>query len=474
MHKHKAENRQASRLAVVRDENGACALSLAIMRPETARFRGVKRLRRRTIGGLLAALVVCGLAGCGRKQADRAEVKLTLGCWEGPEGLASLTKLLDRYKQQHPNVSIEIQQVPGLQYYQRLKIQIAAGVAPDIMQLAYNELPTFAERNALEPLDGLIARDHFPISGMFPEVVPALKYKGRCYGLPRGWTTFVLYYNKDMFREAGIPFPHDGWTWDDFLSACRKITKDTDGDGKPDRFGCDAPTQADGITTWIWQNGGLMFTPDMKRCLLDSPASIDAMQFLSDCQYKYRVFPSPEQAQDLGGGGEMFKNGKQAMFIQGRWACQLFRDAAYADGRKIDWDVAELPVHKRKATVLFANCYVLRKGGPNLEEAWKLMQWLTGVEGQKRQAATGRDMPSFVSVGNSPIFLNPNQLPEHDGIFLKAAKSALPVDTDPNFDAYGELINAELAEIFIAHKDPSKSMREVTPKINAILRRSQQ
>jgi multiple sugar transport system substrate-binding protein len=212
-----------------------------------------------------------------------------------------------------------------------------------------------------------------------------------------------------------------------------------------------------------------MFTPDMKRCLLDSPESIGALQFLADCQYKYRVFPSPEQAQDLGGGGEMFRNGLQAMFIQGRWACQSFRDATYADGRKIDWDVAEVPVHRKKATVLFANCYVLRRDGPNEAEAWKLMQWLTGVEGQKHQAATGRDMPSFVQVAKSPIFLDPNYPPQHDEIFLKAAQTARPLEIDPTTDAWTEIVNAEISNIFIAHKDVKKAMRDATPRVNAIL-----
>ena len=133
-------------------------------------------------------------------------MRLVLACWEGPEGLASLTRLLDRYKAAHPNVDIEIQQVPGSQYYQRVKIQFAAGVAPDIMQLAYNQLPTFAARNTLQPLDELIERDGFPVDEMFAELLPALKYQGRFYGLPRGWTTFVLYYTCLLYTS---PSPRD-------------------------------------------------------------------------------------------------------------------------------------------------------------------------------------------------------------------------------------------------------------------------
>lgn len=428
---------------------------------------------RRLVLIVLVACVCFTIAGCaGRRQAADRSVHLTLACWEGPEGLASLSVLLDRYQKQHPNVSIEIQQVPGNQYYQRLKIQFAAGVAPDIMQLAYDQLPSFAARDTLHPLDRLIERDGFPVDGMFPELAPALKYHGDYYGLPRGWTTFVLYYNKDMFREAGAPFPHEGWTWDDFLLACRKLTKDTDGDGRIDQFACDAPVQADGIAFWIWQNGGRMFTPDMRKCLLDSPEAIGALQFLSDCQRRYHVFPSPDQAQDLGGGGEMFRNGRQAMFIQGRWGCLTFRGARYADGRAIDWDVGPVPMNKQKATVLFANCYVLRKDGPNLEEAWKLMQWLTGPEGQAHQARTGRDMPSFVSVAESPDFLDPNNPPENDREFLEAAAYSRPLEVDSNSSAVNEMLANEITQIFAWGKDVRAAMKTVVPKIDRIQERS--
>lgn len=420
------------------------------------------------LAGYAVLTAAFGLAGCAKKTARQDRVLLTLACWEGPEGMESLTRMLNRYKAQHPNVDIEVQQVPGTQYYQRLKIQFAGGVAPDIMQLAYDQLPTFADRKTLHPLNALIERDKFPVDEMFPQLLPALKYKGEFYGLPRGWTTFCLYYNKDMFRKAGVPFPREGWTWDDFLDACQKMTKDTNGDGRIDQFGCDAPTQMDGIMYWIWQNGGRAFTPDTKKCLLDSPEAIEAVQFLQDCQYKYKVFPSPDQAQDLGGGSDMFRNGRQAMFIQGRWGSLFFRTAKGMDGKPLDWDVGPVPMRKQKATVLFANTYVLRRDGPNLEEAWKLMQFLTGPEGQRHQARTGRDMPSFVSVANSPDFLDPNYPPDNDRQFLTAAEYARPLELNPNSSAISELIRAEIVQMFTAKKDVAQTLRSAAKRIDKL------
>jgi len=438
------------------------------IRPNASGAEGFRSAGLRALLALIAAIMLAMAGGCGGNTDTGKAVRLTLACWEGPEGLASLNRLLDRYRARNPHVTIEIQQVPGSQYYQRLQIQFAAGVAPDIMQLAYDQLPTFAERNTLEPLDRLIRQDGFPVSEMFPELLPALRYKGKFYGLPRGWTTFVLYYNRDMFRKAGVPLPREGWTWDDFLTACRRVTRDTNGDGRTDQFGCDSPAESDGIAFWIWQNGGRMFTPDMSRCTLDSPEAIEAVQFLADCQYKYGVFPSPAQAQDLGGGGEMFMNGRQAMFIQGRWACLKFRDAKYPDGTPIDWDVGPVPMRKEKATPLFANCYVLRRGGPNAEEAWKLMQWLTGYEGQLHQSRTRRDMPSFVRIAESKDFLDPGQPPDNDREFLRAATYARPLEVDSHTGAVYQLIRGELAQVFTAKKDVPTAMRSLARQINSV------
>ena len=114
---------------------------------------------------------------------------------------------------------------------------------------------------------------------------------------------------------------------------------------------------------------------------------------------------------------------------------------------------------EKKATVLFANCYVLRKNGPNLfEEAWKLMKWLTGPEGQRHQARTGRDMPSFINVANSPDFLDTKHPPRHGDVFLQAANYAHPLEIDANSSAWGELIDGELTQIFLAHKDVKQSI----------------
>jgi hypothetical protein len=99
------------------------------------------------------------------------------------------------------------------------------------------------------------------------------------------------------------------------------------------------------------------------------------------------------------------------------------------------------------------------------------MKWLTGYEGQKHQARTGRDMPSFVRVANSPDFLDPANPPEHDRVFLDVAKYARPLEVDANTGTVNELITNEIMQIFTAHKDVRRAMRSLASTINRIQQR---
>jgi len=94
------------------------------------------------------------------------------------------------------------------------------------------------------------------------------------------------------------------------------------------------------------------------------------------------------------------------------------------------------------------------------------MRWLTGIEGQRHQARTGRDMPSFVEVANSADFLDPVNPPEHDRVFLDAAQYARPLEVDANTGANAEIIANEIAQIFTARKDVRRAMRSIVPVID--------
>lgn len=142
-----------------------------------------------------------------------------------------------------------------------------------------------------------------------------MRYQGGVYGLPWIAQPVILYYNKKLFQEAGVPFPDDSWTWDTFKDAAAKLTRDTDGDGKPDVYGFTLNGWPP-VAMFIWQAGGDLVGPDGTTAPIDSPEAIQAVKFYQELIYNPKYAP-PQEVINEQGFADMFKAGKVAMFMGG-------------------------------------------------------------------------------------------------------------------------------------------------------------
>lgn len=139
----------------------------------------------------------------------------------------------------HPDIKVRIENVTYDAYWPRFLTMVAGGIPPDVIFLESTRLASFASKGTILDLDPFIEADEeINMADFYPLALDALRYKGRLYALPNDIAVFAMFYNKDMFDEAGsIPHPQKGWTWDDFLEISKKLTRDIDGDGKIDQFG---------------------------------------------------------------------------------------------------------------------------------------------------------------------------------------------------------------------------------------------
>ena len=141
-------------------------------------------------------------------------------------------------------------------------------------------------------------------------------------------------YNKSLFDKERLPYPNDGWTWDDFLKAAQELTKRKN--GRTVQFGALIPSYYD-VMNVVRTFGGDIFNRELTSCILDSPETRSALQFLSDLQNRYKVVPTPGQ---LGknrsrAGIQMFMTGRLAMFVAPAFALGALRDI-----KDFEWDVA--------------------------------------------------------------------------------------------------------------------------------------
>ena len=87
---------------------------------------------------------------------------------------------------------------------------------------------------------------------MSPKMAEAMRYRGKLVGLPTDFSTIVMFYNKDWFDRCGVPYPHDNWTWQEYLEIAHRLTRDTDGDGRIDVWGTSNQPVYNRWPAWVW------------------------------------------------------------------------------------------------------------------------------------------------------------------------------------------------------------------------------
>jgi multiple sugar transport system substrate-binding protein len=309
-----------------------------------------------------------------------AKTILRVGTGDSGEGLNPHQEIIQGFEDENPDILVQLEAVAGRDYYARLLTQIAAGDAPDLMQIGDDAVPMFVGRGAFLPLDSLIDGD-FPLDLdiYFPGVLEPGQWEGQQYLLPKDFSPLGVYYNKALFDRFDVPYPQDGWTWDDLLATAQALTHDTNGDGRTDIWGIQLPASwTTGFEYWVAAAGGQLISDDGQSFVgyMDSPQVQRAVQFYADLYNTHQVAPPPADLNLFGGGNAQFDNGQAAMRIFGRWP-----QSGYLDNPEIDLGVVGPPQDARRANVLFWGGFGIYSGSRDPEAAWRFLRHYTGSEG---------------------------------------------------------------------------------------------
>ena len=167
----------------------------------------------------------------GGEAAAAGPVTITWALWGSPEEVASHQRVADAFMQAHPEIKVEIWNQPWDDYFTKIQALWASGdtkVIPDVAFLW--PTPRYAAEGVLENLDPYIEQSGYNLDDYWPGLLESAKYNGSVYGFPRDIESNIIYYSKDIFDAAGVAYPTNDWTWDDFLAAADKLTqKDANG-----------------------------------------------------------------------------------------------------------------------------------------------------------------------------------------------------------------------------------------------------
>ncbi len=365
---------------------------------------------------LLSGLCLLGGCGQGQTRSDDGKPRLVYMMWGTTDEYYTVEKYIESFNEKFPDIVVDIMHCPG-GYNDKLQTMIAAGTPPDVMYIGKDEFPAYVHRGALMNLSTLMEQEtEFGEDDFFPVLVEQFKANGICYGIPKDYSPIVLYYNKDMFDKAGISYPTRDWTWNDLLKASKALTV-KDEAGRPLEYGVIADLNWTFWAPWVWQNGGELMTRDLSKWLLADPqyidANTDALSFYYDLIFKHEVAPKPSVTMDMG-CADMFASGRVAMCTYGRWVCQNFKNI-----KNFAWDIEELPKGKQRGTTICTVAYSISSKCRYPQEAWELVKFLTGKEGQIAVAAGGQAVPSRIEVAESDFFLKSPLVSDDESVSRK-------------------------------------------------------
>jgi multiple sugar transport system substrate-binding protein len=344
-------------------------------RSQTARrFRPGRGLLAGLAGLALLAAAACQAAGGLVGPAQPVTLRFTY--WGSPVEREATERMVQAFEAANPDIQVEALHYQNAEYIDQLSALFSRGTPPDVGYLFETYAPDWASQGRLLDLTDVFAADP-ELSGRLPDTYYAYA-PGRLLGTATAIEIMVLFYNKALFDQAGVPYPpadpDQAWTWDEFIDAARRLTVDVEGnhpgdaDFDPNRvvtFGVAFDTsQWYGYFPFIYSNGGEVVNEDGTALLLDSPEAIEAIQELSDLMWVHHVMPTPEQARSLPARDVMLQTGQLAMDIGGQWAL-----LDYASMTGVEVGLAVLPKFQRPATIMLGSPTVIFAGTRHQEAA---------------------------------------------------------------------------------------------------------
>lgn len=367
---------------------------------------------------MLVAPLLAGGAGCRRQDG----VKLKVANWAGPEGIAIEEANLEEFRQAHPHVRVTLEPIPR-DYQQKILTSIAGGTAPDVFLLDAITVPDFIEAGALLDLSPYVERVGIDLSDFYPHILGIAERGERLYAFPKDFTPMVIYYNKKLFAQANLDYPDEAWSWDDFLQAARKLTRDLDGDGRIDQYGVMPFTRFYLWPPWVWSNGGDFLDPSGRRAsgYLDSPETAEALEFLLDLIIREKVAAGYAAAESAGDELGLFLSGRVAMAESGHWWMPQLKKAI--EDKRLEPGIVALPIPPggKHVTVFYQAGWAVSRQTEHPALAVQLAAFLSSVQTNRRRCEQGVAIPANRSLAEEIISRDKSGL---EKIFFREVQAA--------------------------------------------------
>ncbi len=402
--------------------------------------------------GLLAA---CGgdndgseAAGNGgdENNGEQEEVTVRLTGWQSsPTEQRYFEETIAAFEEEYPHITVEVDTIAD-QYMDVLRTRLIGGEAADVFFLDAFEAPGLIDAGVLEPLEGYVT-DEFNIDDFEEPLIDAFRRDDELWGLPKDTSTLALFYNKEHFEEAGIDNPPE--TWDEMEEIAAELTTE-------DRYGFGIVTDLARLYFIAESLGGDVVQDNMAN--FTDPAVIEALQPIVDMRNESEIGASPA---DIGAewGGDMFGTGRASMILEGNWMIEFMEDAF----PEVDYGVVEVPViEDERSTMAYTVSYSMNAESEVKEEAWQLIEFLTGEDGMEIWTSSGLALPSRQSVAEQLDYADDDIYEP----FIEGASYATVWADDTNLPIINSNFENQFSSTFLGEQTLQEAMEEAERTAN--------
>ncbi|MDT0157665.1 sugar ABC transporter substrate-binding protein [Microbacterium sp. ARD32] len=421
----------------------------------------------------VTGVAMLALSGCAAGAADDGKTSLTIGFYAaaGSEADSTMRALIDEFAEANPDIDVQVEAAPYVDFFKRLRTQVAGNKAPDVWLSDGVLVQEFAARGSLRDLseyaDDLDPADYIGLDHHRDA-------DDKLWAFPQAAQVPVLYYNKALFAEAGVEPPTDDWTYDDLAAAAQKLTVDKNGDGTADAWGFRAFSP--GFTESWWPQvrafGGEIVNEDRTKVTVDSPESAAALEWVKKAiDPKTGFAPDVVTTSSLGSPHELFANQTVAMSFG------IYARAQAALAGNVDFDVVRMPTgpggNRGEVSIVNAWAVNAKSSDAEADAAWKWIEFFSGEKPQTAWAALGEGIPINHAVASSDAFLGADTAPANRQAFLDGMEDAEDMGENAVWSEYTNFIGENVTSALSGSMDIEDALADAQKKAQESIDRFQ-
>ncbi|GAA3623043.1 sugar ABC transporter substrate-binding protein [Microbacterium awajiense] len=364
----------------------------------------------------------------------------------------NLQTIVDAFEAENENVTVDVVTLPYADYFTALQTDLAAGTISDVIDTNYDFFPQLAAAGALapiEPADPAAYRD---------SLVEAYSVDGVTYALPSSFSAVVLYYNADLFDQAGLDYPTADWTWADEQAAAEAITALGD-----DVWGSHQPVSFYEFYKVLAQNGESFLSDDGTSVAFNTPGGVEAAEWLVD--KSGTVMPTIEQGQGTPDfDTNLFVEGNLGMMHTGIWVFGAVADVPFG------WDIAVEPGNTQQASAVFSNAVGVSATSEHIDAATAFAEFLTSSQTMVDvRLESGWELPPISDEEQLAVYLTKDDPANRQAVFDSLDAIALTPLVETGQQEMQDIITEELIEAQAGRKSVEDALASAEERINAVI-----